>query len=290
MKALRGFCAALSLGSALCAGAQADSRAFQLEVMPAAARVDTREYLPSGALFNREDGRMDGWALGLRYQLPSALVGSDRWSIQAQRAAADGRVLYVGFAQGGFPLVTFTDLRVQRRELAVWRHWEASQRLRVGLAASAGHFQIDRKILPGLNLPLQEVLNERTRGLHGELSWHVRSSMPMVPAVTTIRAAGRLHGSSSLWVNSYGVQDLITLAPAKSRSHARALEFVWPLTSASGAGLQSSLVFQRQLERFSPGESRTEIWTRGGAPTSTVRYPGARIDLHHKAVGIQLNW
>jgi hypothetical protein len=261
----------------------AQAQGLRVEVMPLATYFEAREFLQSGALFNREDGRLQGARITLGHGVRTPLGPVE---LQFRHRHASGTVRYLGLTQGGFPILTTTVNQLERQAVSASRAWQLGR----GFSADAGvvlsTHRFDRSIQPLINLPLQELLRERSAGLELGIAASPRRWLGQgwVPQQISYRHTLERTRQAALEVNSFGIQDFITLTPAKSAHSERRLQLQWPL--AAGA----ALLWQRSITAHAPGASPTEIWTSGGVPTSTVRYPGAQIYQAETALGLSLSW
>lgn len=219
----------------------------QLSGSIGAARYVSEEHLPSGTLFNREEGDLPQWALRLAH------AASDwTWSLALRQAA--GTLDYRGRNQIGLPLRTTTDLR--RREWAIvgehrWNWNDAGIAISLGAGAQGVHTW----------------RHVRATAISGELTETLRSRQWLLTTgATVLTALGtrplRLSASAQLdrpWsqtlaVDTHGVFDPFVLRPTSRWGSVLRLEAAWrsatPLTSAVTSGCKQIAPDRAAAPRF----------------------------------------
>lgn len=233
----------------------------------------------AGGVINEERGYLPGFA--------ATVQGQHRgWLLQGRYGRSKNDVQYQGYTQIGIPLSTRTQLAVHQTELRASHPWPLVGELNGVGTLGIDHLRMDRNILPALgSLPLQEVLDS-TRLLLGVGVQHALPSLPwgdggmpgQFSAGVEILPAVR----NRIAVNSLGLYDPITLAPARQtdwRWHAKA---EWRLMS------QVRLSLGVAQERFQPGGSAVDIWRQNGVAVAGVRYPGSVQSMRRWTLG--LDW
>jgi hypothetical protein len=226
------------------------------------ARYVSEEHLPSGALFNREEGKLAHWTLGLTHS-----VSDWTWSLTLRQAS--GTLDYRGRNQLGLPLRTTTDLRRDEWTLAgghLW-HWNDAG---TSLSLGAGVMGVRTR------------RHIRATAISGELTETLRSQRWLLKTGATARTALdtlplRLGAwaqidrpwSQTLDVDTHGVFDPFVVRPTSRWGGTVRAE----ATLTFSHGVDVGCYVGMQTDR--PGPSASIVTHRGGAPAGSASYPGS---------------
>ncbi len=272
------------------AGALASADALELKVLPMTMSVDATERTPTGALFNRENGRLTGLALAAAVDIDTRF---GRLKLGAGTQHADGLLSYVGASQFGLPVFTQTMFALSRRELSIDKVgvWGRHAAWQLGLGAASQH--VDRNILASpFNLPLQERLKQTESGWKLGLSLRPRSLVEpsvgtmakLMPQTVGVQASKWQARNSRLDVNAFGYIDRLSLYPSTSHHHQVQLHARWPVSE------RVHLHFARTRQIKWVGASESAETRVGGQPVASARYPGVRMVSGVAALGLGFNW
>lgn len=257
------------------ATAQAQSGAWAVGVDVETLRYQSTEYSAAGVRLNSESGRLPSVRLSGRWSFGD-------WFAEAGATVARNDVAYDGFTQLGLPLQTTTQLQLSQWGARAGRIWQVRDDARLSLSGGLEQLHLDRNILAGVgSLPLQETLNT-THAVVG-MQWAQRLGEISDTAATVTVALDWMPAlKTRIAVNSFGLFDPITLKPGLSQDLRLSLRLDKPLTQRLGGWIGA------RHQRYRPGETGTEVWTKNGVAAATVRYPGSEQSLTWLGAG--LNW
>jgi hypothetical protein len=225
---------------------------------------DALEKTSGGSVLNREQGWLNGIAVGIGVQ--GARGG---WTLQA--GYERGEPHYRGVTQTGIPLNTTTELRVRRLALRWAPPWQARIHAMVldGYAELA-HQRVDRAIQPtAQSLRLREWM---------DTTWLRSGAMLHVP----LNQAWSVHADAQIaWplqqrldVDASGLYDPFSLTPRRRISNQISAGLAWHATPQ----LRVEMWATGDYWRFGPSSPRPI--SRGGENAGTAAYPGSRQSLH----------
>ena len=226
------------------------------------ARYVAEERLPGGTLFNRDEGDLPQWALGIAHARQDWT-----WSLSLRQAA--GTLDYRGRNQLGLPLRTTTDLRRNEWAIVGEHHWnwnDAGIALSLGAGAQGVH--------TWRHIRATAISGELTETLRSQ-RWLLTTGASVSTALGTLPlrlgASAQLDRpwSQTLAVDTHGGFDPFVLRPTSRWGSVLRLEAALAL----GHGVDVGCYVGMQTDR--PGPSGSAVVHRGGAPAGTASYPGS---------------
>ncbi len=250
-----------------------DNLKLAVDVGIGQANYKAKEFSSSGALLNSERGNLNEKALRVRMM-------EGRWLLRGQISEASALIDYAGLSQLGAPIITQTDLRIERKDVFFGYRFMPIQFHQIDAGLSLSRQSIQRNILPSffstsLNEQLRhsyfgvEAGHEFKGSLSPELSWSVSSRFRFNRAI-----------KSRLDLDTLGAYDSTTLKP---NAHSQ-IEFVVEPTLHWRNGLYTGL--RLASSKFNPGSSSAGVLTRQGLPAASVSYPGSRQAVFSKMLVI----
>lgn len=224
---------------------------------------DARESTGGGFELNREQGKLDGLAVGFSLHGPAG-----QWSLLARQDK--GRIAYRGVNQLMLPVVTRTHLKVQVLELQWTPDWRARLGpIDLGGALELAQQRIDRAIQPS---PSSQALSEVL-----EITWiraAVVAEWPFHPTLSLkVRESLAWPLRQELGVETFGAFDPFSLRPRARASHGAHAGIEWrPIE-----GLRAGLWVEGERWRFGRAPARTVY--RDGEAAGSASYPGSRQKL-----------
>ena len=253
--------------------------AWQLQAKLASLRYTAQEKNALGSVLNTETGSLPSAQLSLRHQ-------RGPWVVELGFSQAANTIAYNGFTQLGLPLLTRTELAWTQAHANVGYHYPIAAQSSVLLGAGLVQRNIDRNILATAgSLPLRETLQSTQLSLQamvqggaakavlgpGSLSW--QAGVQLLPSLR-----------HRLKVDSFGLYDTITLSPARNTDWKVSAGFAFALNPVWSVGADIS------HQSLRPGASSTEVWTKSGVPSASVRYPGSVQSATGLAISLRASY
>ncbi|MEQ1533264.1 MAG: hypothetical protein HOO97_07060 [Sideroxydans sp.] len=251
----------------------ANATDFVLKVGKGELAYQMQERGATGALLNSEEGSLPVLRM-------NATATREDWMLEAACWRSEGLIPYVGMTQIGFPVLTFTQLKILNAQLALSKVVIRNEHFTYALIGGFGHTQVSRNIFPSANsLPLHETL-DITQARIGSTVQLPILNVAQSPLIFSIEATALPAVRNRLEVNTFGLYDPITLKPG--------LKIDWSVKATLDFQPSSVLNVWAYAERQSltPSSTPYQIWTQGGVAVTAVRYPGSKQFMNHVVMGI----